>query len=225
MRKVLALICVAAITTGSAHAAAPPERVRGTVQSVTSASLTLKLVSGGTETIGLSSATSFAEVSKSSLDAIQPDSYIGTAAKGDGPNMVALEVVVFPPAMRGAGEGHYPWDPLPDVTKPGSTSTSSMTNGSVSSIAMRPKAASSMTNGSVQTVSTLPGAKQLSVVYKGGKQIILVLPTTPVVSVSKADLAVLQPGVHAFVVYSKGADGKPIALRVIAGADGITPPM
>jgi hypothetical protein len=228
MNRFLAFTFAAVIATGVArvsNAASPLERLRGTVQSVTADSAILQTTGGATQTITLTASTGYAAVTRSSLNAILPNSYIGTAAKGTGPNMVALEVVVFPPAMRGAGEGHYPWDPLPDITKPGSSTASSMTNGSVSSLAITPKkAASSMTNGSVQTVSSLPGAKQISVVYNGGKQIILVLPTTPVVTVAAADATILKPGVHV-VIFASTADGKTTALRILAGANGITPPM
>ena len=230
MTRFPALILAAALAVGAAGAACaapatPPERLRGTLQTVTTGSVTLQTADGATQTVALAPDTSYSTVSKSSLNAILPNSYIGTAAKGTGPNMVALEVVIFPPAQRGAGEGHYPWDPLPDVTKPGTISPSSMSNGSVASVAITPKkAASSMTNGNVQTVSTLPGAKQISVVYKGGKQIILVLPATPVVTTQHATSAALQPGVHV-VIFASMVDGKTTAIHVIAGVGGITPPM
>jgi hypothetical protein len=225
MIRIFALIFAAVIGVGGVAEAAPAvERLRGTLQTVTAEAVTLRTADGATETVALTHATSYGLVHKSSLNAILPNSYIGTAAKGSGSTMVALEVVIFPPAMRGAGEGHYPWDALPDVTKPGASSTSSMTNGSVSSVAVSPaKAASSMTNGSVQTVASIARAKQISVVYKGGKQIILVVPATPVVTVEAASAAVLQPGTHVVIFAAKGDTAT--ALHVIAGANGLTPPM
>jgi hypothetical protein len=222
MNRFSLTVLAAALSAGFANAATPPEHLRGTLQSVAATYVTLQTTGGATQ-VALTSDTSYALATKSSLNAILPGSYIGTAAAGTGPDMTALEVVIFPPAMRGAGEGHYPWDKLPDVSKPGA-SASSMTNGSVSAIAIPRKTDSSMTNGSVQTVSTLPGAKQISVVYHGGKQIILVLPTTPVVSISSASAAALKPGVHVFI-FATGSNGKTTALHIIAGANGITPPM
>ena len=47
---------------------------------------------------------------------IEKGSFIGTATKDVGGTQVALEVVVFPPSMRGTGEGHYAWDKIPDTT-------------------------------------------------------------------------------------------------------------
>ena len=185
----------------------------------------MQTADGATDTLSLTSATRYTLVNKASLNQILPESYIGTAAKGTGANMIALEVVIFPPAMRGAGEGHYPWDPLPDVTAAETGTSSSMTSGSVASVMPTPsKVHSSMTNGSVQTVSALPGAKQISVVYKGGKQIILVLPSTPVVTITPADRAALTQGAAAFAVAQED-NGKLSAAYIAIGAKGVTPPM
>lgn len=227
MNRALAFaVIAAACLPGMAMAAQTPERLRGVIAAVTPTSLTLQTNDGTTETFALSSVTRYSIVNKASLNQILPESYIGTAAKGSGANMIALEVVIFPPAMRGAGEGHYAWDPLPDISAAKGTVASSMTNGSVSSVTETPsgKVGSSMTNGSVQTVTALPGAKQISVVYKGGKQIILVLPATPVVAVQPADRSALTKGAHAFALVT--VDGSKIsALYIAVGAAGVTPPM
>jgi hypothetical protein len=229
MNRYTALALVASICLPAIAIAAPasaPQRLRGTIETVTPTSITLQTGDGNTETVTLASGTRYTTVSKSSLNAILPESYIGTAAKGSGVNMIALEVVIFPPSMRGAGDGHYPWDPLPDISATNRpTANSSMTNGSVSSVMVTPaKVGSSMTNGSVQTVSALPGAKQISVVYKGGKQLILVLPATPVVALHHADHLALTAGAHAFVVATDD-NGKYSALYIAIGDKGVTPPM
>jgi hypothetical protein len=227
MQRIFAVIlsvCLPAIAIASTQPAAAPQRLRGTIETVTPASVTLQTRDGTSETLILSSKTRFAILNTASVNAILPESYIGTAAKGSGANMIALEVVIFPPAMRGDGEGHYPWDPLPDVTAPTASAASSMTNGSVSNVMATAKVGSSMTNGSVQTVSALPGAKQISVVYPGGKQIILVLPSTPVVALQPATHAALTPGAQAFAV-ALDENGKLIALYIATGAKGVRPPM
>ena len=63
---------------------------------------------------------------RSSLDDIKPGSYVGTAAmpQPDG-TLRALEVHVMPESMRGAGEGHRPFDLQPQST---------MTNGTVGTV-------------------------------------------------------------------------------------------
>lgn len=226
MNRIFALALIASACLPGLALAAQPARMRGVIETVTPTAVTLQTSEGATETLELSSATRYSLINKASLNQILPESYIGTAAKGAGANMIALEVVIFPPAMRGAGEGHYAWDPLPDISAAKGTVASSMTNGSVSSVLVTPsgKVGSSMTNGSVQTVTAIPGAKQISVVYKGGKQIILVLPATPVVSVQLADRSALAPGAHVFArVVDDG--GKYSALYIAVGAPGVTPPM
>jgi hypothetical protein len=67
----------------------------------------------------------------------------------------ALEVLIFPDAMRGAGEGHYPWD-------------------------LQPK--STMTNGNVEQVVTGVDGETLTVKYKDGDKKITVPPEVPVVT-------------------------------------------
>ena len=218
------IACLPGIAIAATAPSAEPQRLRGIIETVTPTAITLQTRDGTTDTLTLSPATGYTIVHKASLNEIVPESYIGTAAKGSGANMVALEVVIFPAAMRRAGEGHYPWDPLPDIAAGKAPAASSMTNGSVATVAEAPKIASSMTNGSVQTVSSLPGAKQISVVYKGGKQIILVLPATPVVALQRTDRTALTAGAHVFAV-AVNANGKLSAQYIAVGASGVTPPM
>ncbi len=52
---------------------------------------------------------------------------------------MALEVVLFPEAMRGTGEGHYDWDMIPDHTAGGAQVKSAMTNGTVKATPARPR--------------------------------------------------------------------------------------
>lgn len=72
---------------------------------------------------------------------IQPNSYIGSAMPAGDGTLRSLEVTVFPPAMKDAGEGHYARDLGP---------SSSMTNGTVGNLVV--------SNGNTMTVT-----------YKGGE--------------------------------------------------------
>ena len=118
----LGITAVAAI---GAHAASP-ERVRGTVSAVTAESVTVHTADKDVA-IGLTSNTHYLKVVKSSLNMVDKDSFIGTATKEVGGKLVALEVVIFPPAMKGTGEGHYGWDRISDTTlSGGKAATSSM---------------------------------------------------------------------------------------------------
>jgi hypothetical protein len=54
---------------------------------------------------------------KASLSDIKPGSFVGVTGmpQADG-SQKALEVHIFPEAMRGTGEGHLPWDLRPQST-------------------------------------------------------------------------------------------------------------
>jgi hypothetical protein len=205
----------------SALAAAPEhERVRGTVTLVTADTLTVHTATGDVP-ISLDSGTKVAEVEKSSLGKIEKGSYIGTATKTKGSRLIALEVVVFPPAMKGAGEGHYAWDEMPDTTEGGRATTgSTMTNGTVA----EPTVSTMMTNGDVASATSHRGSKRLTVTYKGGEQIIVVPSTAPIVTFKPATVTDVTQGATVFVVATKDGD-KVTANFVAVGTHGIKPPM
>ena len=108
---------------GPAQAAPQPHRVRGTVVSIGGDSLVVHPATGSDITVAISGDTKYASVVKADLSKVETGSYIGTATKGTGDYMVALEVVVFPPSMRGAGDGHYDWDKITDTTMSGGGAT------------------------------------------------------------------------------------------------------
>ncbi len=212
--------------TVSAQAAAP-ERLRGTIEAVEPGALTLKTQDGKTERVALADDTKVAWVVRSSLDQIKDGTFIGTATKGDNPP-TALEVVLFPEAMRGTGEGHYPWDEITDTTADGGAKVkSAMTNGTVKADpASAPRVRSSMTNGTVKAGSAgEAGGRTLTVTYgTDGAKTILVPPTAPVVTFEPADRAALSAGAKAFVIAARDGSGLS-ARRVAVGKDGLTPPM
>jgi hypothetical protein len=228
MNRVLAVTFAVAALLPAAALAAPgtPARVRGTIASVSASSITVDPASGAPVTVAITDKTAYLKVVKSSLSKIEPGSYIGTATKSVGSMLIALEVVVFPPAMRGAGEGHYAWDKIPDTTLSGGAQTSSsMTNGSVTTVSSSaPAVNSSMTNGSVSTASTSGGVKNIVVTYKGGQQNILVPPTAPIVTFEPGSKALLTAGAPVFV-RATDAGGSMVAVGVVVGSDGVKPPM
>lgn len=228
MKRLIGLtMAVTAALSTSAFAAAEHDRIRGTVASIAGSTLTVHTTSGEDVPVMLGSDTKYLMVEKSSLSDITKDSYIGTATKEVGSMLVALEVVVFPASMRGAGEGHYGWDKIPDTTLAGDTTTkSAMTNGSVAAVSssQTPAVNSSMTNGSVASSSSEKGAKQLTVTYKGGQQKILVPPTAPIVTFKPGSMSELTKGATVFVNAMKD-DGKVTANSVAVGTNGVKPPM
>jgi hypothetical protein len=132
------------------------------------------------------------------LDDIKPGTFIGTAASGPENDQRALEVVVFPEAMRGTAEGHYGWD-----LQPGS----------------------SMTNGNVDGEVAAANGRQLTVSYKGGSTKITVPPDVPVVELAPGDKSIVVPGAKVFVPGRRDAGGGIGAGAVLVGKEGITPPM
>jgi hypothetical protein len=114
-------IAVAGLTTlgmcAAALAAAPSSHVRGTIDSVSGNTLTVKTYEGASTKLMLKSSTKYAWVVPAKLSSLKKGEFIGTAAQGPEDNLVAQEVVIFPKSMRGSGEGHYPWSMPAAVAK------------------------------------------------------------------------------------------------------------
>ncbi len=224
----LALAAGTALVATAAFAAPVPTRIRGTVAAIGSDTLTVHTTAGPDVTVALTPKTGYREVVRSNLDRVDPGSYIGTATKTIGDKLVALEVVVFPPAMNGVGEGHYAWDRIPDTTLSGpATTASTMTNGTVTTAAPaggEKTVNSTMTNGTVATAGQSGGAKQITVTYKGGKQTIIVPPTAPIVTFQPGKKSDVTTGAAVFVAGMR-EDGKVTAVAVNVGVDGVKPPM
>jgi hypothetical protein len=231
IHQVAALAIVAASTAivpTAALAVPNPEHVRGAVKAISGDTLTLHTAAGPDVSVALTGGTHYLEVAKSSLTHVDPGSYIGTASKSIGDKLVALEVVVFPPSMKGTGEGHYAWDRIPDTTlSVGNSTASTMTNGTVGTTVPAggdKMVNSTMTNGTVSSAGEADGAKQITVMYKGGEQIVLVPPTAPIVTYEPGMKSDVTPGSSVFV-NGVSQDGKVTANAVAVGIDGVTPPM
>lgn len=198
IRSLLAVIvasCLALPALGQQQAT----RVRGNIVTVDASSMTVTARDGQQVKLGLTPETGVAAVKALDLQAIQPGSYIGTAAKpaADG-GLEAIEVVVFPEAARGTGEGQFPWDLVPG---------------------------SSMTNGTVNGVVEIAKGRTLDVMFKGQKASITVPPSAPVVTFGPAERADLKPGLPVFITARPAADGTMTAARIVVGRDGVAPPM
>jgi hypothetical protein len=224
----LAGLAIAAVAAAPAFAADQAVHVRGTVTEVTATGFTVQTATG-TQNVAMAADTRIAGIVPSNLDAIQPGSFIGSANVPHGATANALEVVVFPPAMKGTGLGDYPWD-LPAHGAGGSAmtngsvkSSSAMTNGTVkSSSAGGAAMQSAMTNGTVKTAAG-SGARTLVVDYGSGEKTINVTSTTPIVTFAPADKSAIVKGARVFVA---GKPGNPVAAGFVAvGLNGTAPPM
>jgi hypothetical protein len=183
----------------SAHAA-ESVRVRGTVVGLDGSTLTVKTREGPNAALTLKPGWKVAGVAKASVEDIKPGDFVGiaslpTTSGGDG----AIEVLVFPPALKGTGEGNYPWD-------------------------LKPK--SSMTNATVTNAVKGVDGRTLNLSYSGGKEKKIAIPDgVPIVTFGPATEADLKPGATVFVPAQKGDDGALAAGFVVVGTNGVDPPM
>ena len=137
---------------------------------------------------------------KASLSDIKQNSFIGVTGmpQADG-SQKAVEIHIFPEALRGTGEGHRPWDLTPNST---------MTNATVA-----------------QMVKGVEG-DEITLKYKDGEKKIVAVPSTAIVTYVPADKSELKPGAKIFIAAAnKKDDGTLEAAAISVGRDGITPPM
>ncbi len=195
----LGTISGVAATSVAVAQAADAVRVRGTVVSFEPSLLTVKTREGGTDALKLAAGWKISGVAKASADQIKPGDFVGIAsvAKADG-GSGALEVVIFPAALKGTGEGDRPWDLQPN---------------------------SRMTNGTIADVTDVDG-RTVTLTYDNGQKKQIAIPqTTPIVTFAPAAPADLKPGATVFVNAERGSDGTLTAGRVVVGNNGIVPPM
>ena len=218
------VLCTMVVLQACGHKSSPAaaEHIRGTVQSLDGQVLTVA-TPGGSVPVQLEGKTAVGAVVKSSRDHLTDGSFLGITSVTDSDGRErAVEVHVFPEAMRGTGEGSYGWD-LPGRAgsrmSNGTAASSRMTNGTV--------ATSRMTNG---TVTAAGGASTLTLTFKnggsgGGSQTIAIPSDIPIVAIEPGQIADLQQGAHVFVIAHRTPNGALTADRILAGKDGVVPPM
>jgi hypothetical protein len=193
------LAAVLALATAvTAAAQTTPTRLRGAITAIDGKTVSIATREGTTVEVKLNDNWVVALVVPLTMADIKQGSFVGIASLGTDADRSALEVLVFPDAMRGSNEGHYPWDLLPQ---------------------------SMMTNATVATVAEGGGGQTLKLEYKGGTQTIKVKPGTPIVTFQQGDRADAKVGAKVFVGAAKAADGTLSATRLNVGKDGLTPPM
>jgi len=226
-------------TSAAASEAPAVNRVRGVITAISTDALTVQTYDGKSATVPLDTNTKFAWVVKSDLSTLKDGDFIGTATTGPDNALRAVELVIFPEAMRGTGEGHYPWDVPGAVAAAGggTSGSSAMTNGTVDGQSAMTNGTvdgqsamtngtvaqqSGMTNGTVTGGAGKPGETKLSISYKGGKAQVVVPVGTPIVRFEPAERTVLAKGQKLFAIVSTDSKG---ARSVAVGKDGLTPPM
>jgi len=197
--------CALLLASAAASAQDKPMRVRGTVEQIDGAMMTVKSREGDTLKVKLADEVKVVALVKSSLADIKPNSFVGSTAmpQPDG-TWKAVEVHIFPEEMRGTGEGDRPYDYKPQST---------MTNGTVNSLAK-----TTMTG----TVASEEGTT-LTLDYKGGSKKIDVTPQTVIVSYMPGTREELKPGASIYIpAATRQADGTLLTARVNVGR-GVAP--
>jgi hypothetical protein len=200
---VLGLTSIFSVTilSAPAHAEdkkAAPIHVRGSIVTYAGSTLKVKTREGETVDVALADDWKVASVANANVADIKPGDFVGIASLpraggGDG----ALEVLIFPPAMKGLGEGSYGWDLKPD---------------------------SSMTNATVADAVKGVDGRTVTVTYHGKEKKIAIPDGTPVVTIAAATKDDLVPGAVVFITAEKATTG-PIAHQVVVGKNGVVPPM
>ena len=198
MKIVGVALAFGALTAVSAHAA-DKARVRGVVESLSGDTLMVKSREGKDVTIMLKSGWAVNGIVNAAVTDIKPGDFVGIASMPteSGVNG-ALEVLIFPAAMKGTGEGDYGWD-------------------------LKPK--SSMTNATVASAVTSVNGPTLTLTYKGGEKRISIPPGTPVVTFGKATKDDIKPGAGVIINGMTTADNMVESDRVVVGINGVVPPM
>jgi hypothetical protein len=178
----------------------PTVRIRGTIEAVDGAMLTVKSRDGTDMKVRMTDNVTVTGVARIAKSDIKPGSYIGVTGmpQADG-SQKAVAIHVFPEAMRGTGEGSRPWDLRPNST---------------------------MTNATVDQKVEANDGDTIVVKYKDGEKKVLVTPDTPIVTFVAGEKSELKPGAKIIIFgATKKEDGSLEANRVNVGLDGITPPM
>jgi outer membrane lipoprotein SlyB len=190
-----AFATVFAVATASAQ---QTQRINGTIDKVEGNTLFIK-AEGGPLTLKLADNAVIVGVMKASAADIKAGDYVATGGVPlpDGAQK-AVELRIFPDAMRGQGDGHRPgWPGAPNGT---------------------------MTNGAVGDAVTSVNGPVLTLKYKDGEKKIIVGPTVPVSRFVIADKSELTAGKAINVAAAtKNPDGTFSTARINVDRGGLLP--
>jgi hypothetical protein len=201
MRSILAtlIFLVAAPVLGDDAPPVPGTRLRGTIEKVSGDTVTILTRGGQHDPVMIGPDTRIGALRQLAIGDLKAGDFIGTAAlkQTDG-HLKALEVMVFPEALRGRGEGHRAWDQGPD---------------------------SSMTNATVAEITATPNGPTLQLKYKGGEATVDVPPDAPIVTPIPGDRSLLVAGKAIVAFARQGQDGVWTAANLTVEKDGVKPPL
>ena len=193
------VVVVASALSAIAQQSPTPSRVRGTIEGVDGDVVAVKSRSGEDVKLHMTDDIRLVGIIRIALADIKVGSFIGTTTvPGPDGAPTAVEVHVFPEAMRGTGEGSRPYDLRPNST---------------------------MTNATVAESVVGNDGRTLLVKYKDGEKKVVVTPETPVVTYVPADKSDLKVGAKVIAFMKQLPDGSFETNRISVGRDGLTPPM
>lgn len=182
MRRALAVIMAGtSVFLVSPVSAQSTTRVRATVVGLEGDRLTVKTKDNQELQVRLVEPVTVSARVLADPSAIKPGDFVGAASvPGRQGARSGVEVVIFPEALRGTGEGHRPFDLLPEST---------------------------MTNATVADEVAATDGKTLTLSYKGGEQRVALTPETRVFMIAPGSPADLKPGSAVNLTVDKGPSG------------------
>lgn len=174
-------------------------RVAGTVEELKGDVLTVNAANGQKHAVTLTPDLQVYGVETRRISDIKPGDFLASGGvRGTDGKIHAVEVRIFPEALRGIGEGQRPWDARPEGV---------------------------MTNATVGTVSGSGDGGVIQVTYKDGRSEFTVGPDVPILAYVAADRSLLKPGASVLTIATKQADGSLRTNRITAEKNGVKPPM
>jgi hypothetical protein len=187
--------------------AAEPDHIRGQITAVHNSAIELRTGSGKSQLIRLTGETTILNLTPASFVDVEFGVYVGSVSEKlddryspiyrDSLSWLhkGLELRIIDEKLRGIALGHMKWDLTP---------VSVMTHGWVDDLEVR-----------VISIKYGPTEEEETDVEIGRDLRIL--------KMSLGDRRLLKAGAHVFAGANRGADGNPVALFVMVGADGVVP--
>ena len=186
----LALVFVSSLAFAQA-----PQRIRGTITSLSGDSLVVKTREGRDVTLQLPADAQVVTPKLTTAAEFKPGSYVGvTSVKGSDGRLVAQRVHALGPQVP---QMHGAWDSIPN---------------------------SMMTNANIESSAQVSGGNELTLKWKDGEEKILVTPQTQYFTFENGSRADLKPGETIFAGARMNNDGKLVAPRVAVSKNGVKPP-
>ncbi|MGD9615004.1 MAG: hypothetical protein AB7H90_05885 [Alphaproteobacteria bacterium] len=203
MRYFLILMTIVVLGGIPALAQTAPEgarvRVAGTIEGLKGNVLTVDATSGQKHSVTLTPDLQVYGVESRQVADIKPGDFVASGGvRGTDGKIYAVEVRIFPEALRGVGEGQRPWDVRPEGV---------------------------MTNATVGTVSRSGEGGVVQVKYKDGQSEFTIGPDIPILAYVPADRSLLKPGASVLAIAVKQPDGSLRTNRITAEKNGVKPPI